>query len=157
MSYTEIIKFDKNGKPHSGGRVQNASQGSYSIWNLLTNKYLTRDFNNIDPKKEQETWNLFRDSRLTDTEKIVLGSTFDYVLIKKDDINQVVDAYKKFCKEFSASERFPLSLDKQRVILEKLESDEDCIAVGFHQNSVSCDMWNDYNCLTGEKHWYLFE
>lgn len=129
MSYTEIIMFDKNGNPHSSGRVQNASQGSYSIWNLLTNKYLNRNFNNIDSKQEQETWNLFQDSRLTDTEKIVLGSTFDYVLINKEDINKVVDAYKKFCKEFSTSERFQLSLDKQSVILEKLESDEDCIAV----------------------------
>ena len=50
-----------------------------------------------------------------------------------------------------------LSLNEQSEILEMLEKDTDCISVGFHQNSVSCDMWQDYNCLNGTVHWYLFK
>jgi len=152
MSYTEVIKFDKKGNPSSAGRVKNASRGSWIIWSILSQKYLGRDFSYLDPKLEQETWNLIWDDRLTDTEKIVLGSTYDFVLIKKEDIRKVIDAYEEFAKRDDN-----LSLNEQNEILKKSENDKDCIAVGFNQNSISCDMWEDYNCITGTKHWYLFD
>ena len=122
------------------------------VWNILSEKYLGRGFNNLDSKLERETWELFYDSRLTDVEQVVLGSTYDYVLIKKEYIKDLITAYREFSK---LDER--LSLDEQSDILEMLEKDDDCIAVGFHQNSVSCYMWENYNCLTGTEHWYLFD
>ena len=152
MSYTEVIKFDKKGNPSSAGRVKNASRGSWIIWSILSQKYLGRDFSYLDPKLEQETWNLIWDDRLTDTEKIVLGSTYDFVLIKKEYIRKLIDAYEEFAKRDDN-----LSLNEQNEILKKLENDKDCIAVGFNQNSISCDMCEDYNCITGTKHWYLFD
>lgn len=152
MSYTEIIKFNKNGNPTSAGTIHNSSRGAWMVWNILSEKYLGRSFNNLDPKLEQETWDLFSDKRLSDTEKIVLGSTYDFVLIKKKDIRKVIDAYR----EFSMLDD-NLSLNEQADILQELEKDEDCIAIGFHQNSVSCDMWNNYNCINETEHWYLFK
>lgn len=82
----------------------------------------------------------------------MLGSTYDFVLIKKEDIRKVIDAYEEFAKRDDN-----LSLNEQNEILKKLENDKDCIAVEFHQNSISCNMWEDYNCITGTEHWYLFD
>lgn len=152
MSYTEIIKFNKNGDSSSAGRIWNASRGSWMVWDMLSKKYLGHGFNCFDLRLAQETWDLFTDVRLTNTEKIVLGSTYDFVLIKKEDIRKVIDAYR----EFSILNE-NLSLNEQAEILQALEKDTDCIAIGFHQNSVSCDMWNNYNCVNGTEHWYLFD
>lgn len=156
MSYTEIIKFNKNGEANSSGRIKNASRGAWIIWNILSNKYLGHDFNLLDSKSQQDTWNLFRDDRLSNIEKIVLGSTYDFVLIKKEDIRTVINAYKEFSK-LNSNLDFNLSLNEQNEVLEMLEKDEDCIAIGFHQNSVSCDMWYNYNCINDKEHWYLFD
>lgn len=152
MSYTEIIKFNKNGDSNSAGIIHNSSRGAWMVWDILSEKYLGRHFTYLDPKLEQETWDLFRDERLTNTERIVLGSTYDFVLIKKEDIKKVIDAYREFSMLGDN-----LSLNEQAEILQILEKDVDCIAIGFHQNSVSCDMWNNYNCINGTEHWYLFE
>lgn len=152
MSCTEIIKFNTNGDSSSAGSVKNASRGSWMVWNMLSEKYLGRGFSCLDSKLEQETWNLFRDERLTDTERIVLGSTYDFVLIQKEDIGKVIDAYREFSKLDDN-----LSLNEQADILQTLEKEENCIAIGFHQNSVSCYMWKNYNCIDGAEHWYLFD
>ena len=49
------------------------------------------------------------------------------------------------------------SLKEQADVLEELYQDDDCIAVGWHQNSVSCEQWFEYNCLEQTDHYYLFD
>jgi len=61
-------------------------------------------------------------------------------------------------------------LPEQAEILRKIAEDDNVIAVGWSQNSVSCEGWDaaggydeeteeslPYNCLTGTKHYWLFD
>ena len=165
MSCTEIIKFDKKGESSLVGEVENGIRESFAVWNYLSHKYLGRQFSIFGkPSEQEEVWSLFEDDRLSEDEKIILGTTFDYVLIKKEDIPRVIDAFStldekevgRVVKEWRENP-IGISLPEQIEILKNLLSDEDCIAIGWHQNSVSCNMWYDYNCIVGDEHWYLFD
>ena len=61
-------------------------------------------------------------------------------------------------------------MPEQAEILRKIAEDDNVIAVGWSQNSVSCEGWDaaggydeeteeclPYNCLTGTKHYWLFD
>jgi hypothetical protein len=165
MSCTEIIKFDKKGESSLAGKVKNGIRGSFAVWNYLSHKYLGRQFSIFGkPSEQEEVWSLFEDDRLSEDEKIILGTTFDYVLIKKEDIPRVIEAFSaldekevgRVVKEWRENP-IEISLPEQIEILKNLLADEDCIAIGWHQTNVSCDMWYDYNCVTGNEHWYLFD
>lgn len=101
-------------------------------------------------------------SDVSDVDRICLFTTFDNCLVKKDDIPKVIEVFRLFKGE--------TSLKEQADILEQMYVDDDCIAVGWNQTSVNGDTWvnlggydedNDesipYNCLTGTKHYWLFD
>lgn len=144
------------------GTIQNAYRGFVLIWNYFSQKYLGRPYSPHDSLKLQyEVWDLFDGNMLSDDEKIILGTTYDYVLVKKKNIQRVVDAFctlsnEEICRVINF-ESVNSSLAEQSEILQGLLDDEDCIAVGWHQLTSSSDMWENYNCLTGKKHWFLFE
>ena len=149
MSYTEIFKFDKNGNSHEFADVSNAYRGSMAVWNYLGGKYLGQGASAFNLEHMKRIWNLANNTEVPREERIVLGTTFDKCLIRKEEIPVVVDAFRKFETE--------TSLNEQADILEELCEEEDCIAVGWHQNSISCDMWTDYNCLEQTDHFWLFD
>ena len=100
-----------------------------------------------DCVEQQKLWELFEDERLTMNERIILGSTYDYVLVKKEDISLVIDAFKSFENESNLLE--------ETGILSSLLNDKTCVAIGW-QSSIT-DMWDNYDICTEEKHWYLLD
>lgn len=174
MSCTEIYKFNRQGDAHLYGEVQNAWRGAMAIWLALEEKYLppyesewmgsgspSRVFTMM-PETMKEIWNLCESDKVTRSEKICLHTTFDKCLIHKEDIPEVVKAFREFKGE--------TSLNEQADILEKLANDDDCIAVGWNQTSCTTPSWEDYNgyddendipipynCITGEEHYWLFD
>ena len=94
-------------------------------------------------------------------ERIVLGTTFDKVLVKREHIPTVIEAFRSFCGD--------TTLPEQADLLEKIMQDPDVIAVGWNQTSVNADNWTEYyfdgetmeykpyNCLTGADHEWLLE
>lgn len=121
---------------------------------------LSPSFSKTNPAKE--LWDLADSDKLSRQEKIVLMTTFDYVLVKKQDLSKVVDAFIAFEGETSLAE--------QAKILQAIAADDSCIAVGWNQTSVNADTWASmggydeengepipYNCLTGDKHYWLFD
>lgn len=102
----------------------------------------------FDIEKMREIWNLVDNPDVATTERIVLFTTLDKCLVKKEDFEKVISAFREFEGNTSLSE--------QADILEGLLSDDDCIAVGWHQNSISCEQWFDYNCLKDTGHFWLF-
>lgn len=181
MSCVEIYKFDKQGEPYLYGEVHNSFRGGMAIWRYLEGKYLppffpawakksglsfdsrswSRCFNS-DMKNMQEIWDLWKSDSVSRDEKICLMTTFDNVLVKKENIPSVVKAFRVFEGD--------TNLKEQADILERLISDEDCIAVGWNGTSVNGTTWDNragydeenerhipYNCLTGNEHWWLFD
>lgn len=182
MSYTEIYAFEKDGNACFYSEVRNAWRGAMAIWRTLEEKYLlslpfpsgwslvNRDRNYYsrttatitDADAMKEIWDLAKDERLSENERIVLKTTFDYVVVKKEDLPKVIDAFNDFEGE--------TSLKEQAEILVKMFNDDDVIAVGWNQTSVNGDTWGNfggydeekyedipYNILTMDKHWFLFD
>lgn len=86
----------------------------------------------------QEFWDLFYDSRLSLDERIVLGSTYDFVLVKKEDLSQLIKAQKKVFAEMKIE--YPTSALKEEYELLESIMNDDFYAIGWHRNNISCDM-----------------
>lgn len=190
MSSTEIFCFDKNGDAAYRGAIPNAWRGAMAIWCELEERYLPQfrpasvpsyipddqiervlhykprratwvRFGKDELEPAQEIWDLYRDARLPEHEKIVLGTTFDHVLVKKEHLPRIIEAFEKFDGVTSLAE--------QAEILKKMYADPDCTAVGWNQTSVIGDHWLNaggvdedgddipYNYRIMEQHWWLFD
>lgn len=185
MSSTQIFGFDKNGNAYLEAEVKNAWRGAMAVWRILEEKYLppyrpeyipahipTSEIKRIfhfaptrcssgNEDAMQEVWALANDNRLKECEKIVLLSTFDYVVVKKENLHKLISAFREFEGE--------TSLKEQADIIEKMLKDENCIAVAFNQTSICMDDWvngeydeekdeyKPYNIFKGDKHWELFD
>lgn len=178
MSYTEIYKFKKDGNATLFAEIQNAWRGAMSIWNILDKKYLPpyvpdwavrlkmnepgKEFYRMhDPTNEEgrkEVWGIYYKEGVSQTDKIVIGSTFDNVIVMREDIPKLVEAFRNFEGE--------TSLKEQADVIEKLfNNDEDMLGISWNQTSVNADAWSileddkaqPYNILKNDKHWNLFE
>ena len=187
MSYTEIFGFDKEGNAYYQANISNAWRGGMAIWNILEERYLpphrpsyvpahipdekvesflsykprrTADMMNRDAMKE--IWDLFNNEKVSLTDKIVLGTTFDRVIVKKEDFSKLIEAFEAFEGE--------TSLKEQAAVIKEMAVDDGCIAVGWNQTSVNGDTWANfggydeeadeaipYSLNTVNEHWYLFD
>jgi hypothetical protein len=188
MSHTEIFGFNNEGNAYHQADIKNAWRSGMAIWNHLEKKYLppylpsytpayiksvdefesrlgyrpTRTSSMMDGNAMKEIWSLADDDKVSLTDKIVLLTTFDKVLIKKEDLPKVISAFKDFDGE--------TSLKEQAQVLQTMFEDEGCIAVGWNQTSVNGDTWMNiggynedneesipYNCLKQSWHHWLFD
>lgn len=185
MSSTEIFGFGSDGKVKSSCDIRNAWRGAHSVWTILEKKYLpslpkpewasitekeseywsrtgTPCFDNKKPHPMKPIWDLAYDGRLSRNELICLCSTFDNVLVKAENLSELIEAFVSFEGE--------TSLKEQAEGIELLLKDDPNIqAIGFNQTSVNADNWWDsnyneeteesesYNFLTEKTHWWLFD
>lgn len=118
-------------------------------------------FGNIEDHSH-EIWDLVDDLNIPDYERIVLYTTFDKCLVRKENLATVVAAFRQFDGD--------TSLKEQADILEKAAGDPNIIAIGWNQTSVNGDTWINfggydedekeyipYNCLTGKDHFWIFD
>lgn len=175
MSYTEIFKIDKAGDVYNVYDIKNSWRGAIKIWAILEKKYLPpyepewAKYMQMDTKvgrfcdftnKEalQEIWDLFKNKQVSLTDKIVLGTTFDHVIVFKKDFQAVITAFENFEGE--------TSLPEQAHILKALQDSSSCIGVAWNQTSVNAGAWRINSPETGESvcynifkqnnHWDLF-
>ena len=193
MSCTEIYGFDKDGNAFLYDAVPNAWRGAMSVWKRMEKRYLPRyiprwmkaswkyresmtdeeiidafDYlpsrlTSVDREATDEIWALFENDSVDIGDRVVLGTTLDNVLVRKNELDAVARAFEVFEEEPETS------LPEQAVILRKMMEDENIIAVGWNQTSINADSWESpsadeetnecipYNCLTGTKHWWLFD
>lgn len=161
MSCTEIYSFDRNGDAYPYAEVKNAWRGAMAIWRIMEARHLppVSCSRLMNPREAGAVWNLCDDKSVPEHERIVMLSTMDKCLVKKENLARLIEAFRKFEGD--------TSLPEQADILEKLLEDEDCIAVGWNQTSVTVPFWirfdeekdeeAPYNCLHREEHFWLFE
>lgn len=179
MSYTEIYKFKKDGNAYIIGETKNSWRGAMAVWDILEQKYLppffpdwafakdksysrSSEMSKDDGGAMKEVWELYNGDKITASEKITLGTTFDNVIVMKNDIPKVIEAFRNFEGQ--------TSLKEQADILEHALNDDDLMAVAWNQTSVNGDSWANYggydtlaeedipyNILTQDKHWDLFQ
>ena len=180
MSYTEIYKFGKDGNAELFAEVKNSFRGAMAVWNILEKKYLpkyipewamgdtSREYSRSSDffgKALKEVWDLFYSDKISENDKVVLGSTFDNVIVMRNDIPMLIESFRCFEGE--------TSLKEQSNIIERIYNDNKTfIAIAWNQTSVNGDAWESdeimldeedeefylpYNILKENKHWNLFE
>ena len=177
MSYTEIYKFKKDGNAECFSEIKNAWRGAMAIWNILDKKYLPKyipDFAKMlgETDKEyfrssdfigesiKEVWSLSLKDGVSKTDKICLRSTFDNVVVFKEDLSELVKAFRDFEGETSLSEQAD-------AIEKEVKNDPELLAIAWNQTSVNGGAWESdeldedgnylpYNFLKSEKHWSMF-
>ena len=161
MSYTEIYGFGKDGNAGGLEDVKNAWRGAMAIWGILEDKYLEPlprpmwmseedykergysrtcqppSFSDNAPNPLKPVWDLWNDEKVSRTDKIVLGTTFDRAIVMRANIEETAKAFEEFEGE--------TSLKEQAKILHEALEDEDNIAIGWNQTSVCGDTWSNYN------------
>lgn len=180
MSCTVIYKFKKNGDADFIGETHNAFRGAMQVWTLLEKKYLpkytpswafgdkSQEYSRMscfDKSGMKDIWGLAEDTRLSEHERIVLNSTFDNVIVFKDEVFKLLAAFRAFEGETSLKEQAD-------IIEDAINTDEDLIAIAWNQTSVNSDTWESdeigldedgeeiylpYNVFKHTGHWSLFE
>jgi len=175
MSYTEIFGFTKDNNVIGIGDVRNAFRGAMAVWHTLEKKYLPtyhpswapmndgkeyfRSSALGDDKLMREVWSLADNEKVSEVDKIALKSTFDKVIVRRENFGRLIEAFRAFEGE--------TSLKEQADIIEG--AGPEVIAIGWNQTSVNGDTWQNfggydeeteesipYNLETGEDHWELF-
>ena len=148
MSQTIIFAFDKEGNSEEYGYTKNAWRSALAVWNIMGKRHLGIGVS-LNESAMKQIWDLMDDKRVPMNERIVMGTTLDRCLVRNDEIPKVIEAFKDFEGE--------TSLKEQADILQEIYGSGDYTAVGWRQNSISCEMWNEYNYMTEENHWWLFD
>ena len=153
MSYAEIVKFGKDGKGVEFAQIKNAWRGAAAIWDIIGDRYLGEfipDYVKAMPhlKKEKhsrmaqegalkEVWDCYGRSDISLTDKIVLGTTFDWVTVKRKDIPDLLKAFREFDGETSLKEQAD-------AIEQEFNADPELKAIAWCQTSVCENKWTSY-------------
>lgn len=159
MSTTEIMIIKSNGDVVGYEDIQNSWRGAPYVWEQLSEKYKLYEGMFTGYKK---TWGNFNEGVYLKHENIVLGSTFDGVIVSKDNFGKLIHAFKMYATQEPNS-----SFSDQVDIINRMIADEECIGVAWNQTSICDDAWDygwdeeadeviPYNIFKGDKHWELF-
>ena len=177
MSYTEIYKFKKNGDAECFSEVRNSWRGAMAIWDILDKKYLPpfmpawavalgdtdKEYfrsSDIMVKSIEEVWGLSLKEGVSKIDKICLRSTFDNVVVSKENLPELLKAFREFKGETSLKEQAD-------AIEQELKTDPELLAIAWNQTSINGGAWQSdemdedgnylpYNLLKESKHWLMF-
>lgn len=132
----------------------NSFCGSFLFWTKMEDKYLEPDYREIkgfvplysEPisrlvhpaKKASEIWNLVDDKRLAIEERIIMATTFDYCIIKKEYFSIIITL---FSSKYATNVMSSISESFTRLL-----NEDDCIGAAICWNTVM-DL---YGCMCDE-------
>ena len=167
MSYTEIYKFTPKGNVKFVAEIKNSFRGAAAVWDIVGNRYLGKyipDYTKnlpaemkhesysrmMDKEEMRKVWALYKSKDISEVDKIVLLSTFDYAVCMFKDLPRLVEAFNKFEGE--------TSLPEQAEHLQALLKRKTVLAVAWNQSSVGEFLLGEkYNLLTGTEHFDIFK
>lgn len=148
MAYTEIYIAKRNKtKWKFYGEVHNPWLGAYSFWMKLEEKYLEplpvneygiQMSRMHKHEKQDEIWHLWFSPKITDAERLVLFSTFDYKYLPYDKIPEMVKAMREVHWGLMEGNS---NFNQQADMLESIHikfSEKEVKAVAINATSVSC-------------------
>lgn len=99
MSRTEIYAVVEDGNIEFEAEISNSYRGAMHVWTALAVKYgLVKPGEEgyllIRPGLMDQVWKLRDDERLSWWERVVLLSTFDKVVILRDDLPRAIEAFR---------------------------------------------------------------
>jgi len=183
MSYTEITFFGKDGLVAHEDEIKNSWRGAMAVWCYMEEKYLPEyipdwikkhphlhkegkkyhRINGATDQEQKEIWNIVNLDSIDRKHQIVMMSTYDKVVVKKENFVELIESFRAM--------EFESSLNEQADIIEKTLDDDNIIAVGWNQTSVCSSDWDcdpngeeddegeypPYNLHEHKGHWFLFD
>lgn len=168
MSYTTIYKVPEKGEIENYAEFKNSHRGAFNVWTEMARRYLGMEM--LPMFRDggmRPIWDLARNPEIPENDRIVMMSTFDRVMVKREDLPRLIEAFRDFGSRFE-----PGSLLEQAKALEKLVSDSTCYAVCWNQTSVNSDHWQIgegdpeveddyklrmYDISKDTDHWFMFD
>lgn len=161
MSKTNIYGIKRNGDVTFYKEIDNSLQGAPHVWNTLIDKYKIDRSDMFDAL--EESWGYFNKNFYEKNEDVILGSTFDQVIVLKGDFDKLIESFSEYVSIFDGS-----NFSEQISVIESMKEDPDIIGVAWLQISNGDRLWDygydegmnksiPYNIFKGNKHWNLFE
>jgi hypothetical protein len=164
MSYCSIVTF-QDGLPSDEAEFPNSWGGASRIWDALFEKYLKNPDIPYDmwfrAAEDGTLWKLADSEELSDCERAVLASTFDYAIITNENFARFAQHLREFVGMYPVPDKVDHLADWAAFI-------EDCNAdvVGFHATSVGQNLWYKwddekdesvpYNLNDGQDHFDVY-
>lgn len=148
MSYVEIYKIASSGEVLLAAEVRNATAGALHLWSHLGRRHVDRDYFGFDDGFGA-VWKLFRSSKLSRAERLVLGMTFDRVWVARAGLPPLADAIDQVWagganrsqtlegNVFNVHPTWPQVAEALR----QLYDEERCRGACFNQTSVESNPW----------------
>lgn len=142
MSSTVLYKVPERGGVEEFEEYRNSWGGAMFVWNSLATHFLEPKHRSLfNEEAASRVWNLDGDLRLTDEERITLMTTFDNVMVKRENFVRVAEAFEMFLELHPPGNRVE-SLSKQAATLRRISDDAEFFAVCWNQTTVNCGIWN---------------
>jgi hypothetical protein len=178
-----IWSVQANGDVLEEREFQNSHGYAMPAWSYLAEKYLRKPGEDdasflgrwFLSGKCKEVWALKEDPRLERFEVIVLLTSFDHVIAKKEGFEELAAAFRKFHDEYKAKN--PDNVCHYRAMANSIEKlTPDIIGVAWNASSVGEPFWDvyddcecpkchsvhtveetrPYNIYKDKGHWFLF-
>lgn len=165
MSYTTIYKVPERGPIEEYRTFSNSHRGAWTVWVRMQERYLPgHDMYGFGARRDdqmQKVWDLAKDTRVPLAHRLTMRSTFDRVMVRREDLLALADAFEQFAADFQEHG----SIFEQEMALRELAKDTTCYAVCWNQTSVNGDAWEVddpeteesrmYDVALDSKHWFM--
>jgi hypothetical protein len=151
MSYTEMFVIGIAGTVRSYSEYHNSHRGAMLVWCNLYKAYCKDYIKEKNAKYHMdwdvpvsnddfnEVWALFHRPDVPRQYRIVLGATFDNVILLKENFSDYIAAVEYYAESYSCG-----TLLQQCKDIEKLKKRK-IIGVCWNQTSVNSDTWQSNN------------
>jgi len=159
-----VHKVPAAGRIETIGEFRNAHRGAMLIWRAMCKKYLGLEYVPFEESELDPLWKLADDLTIPRQVRLVHASTFDKVMVRRENLELLADAMDHFaetvCPEDSGH------LKPHAVLLREAAKDASLFAVCWTQTSASDDIWKIwegeddvryYDVSRDEGHWFLFD
>lgn len=155
MSRTELYIVKEDGELFIYKEFSNSHRGAALLWDNLIKKYLNSSYGKLmfSDKEMDKLWRLDRDLNIPRELRVLLISTFDKMLIKKENLPLFIEAINKTInkKHFEETGHFKDYPEAMNEILKM----KDVVAIAWNQTSICSGVWNKYDKCPHCKHYTI--
>lgn len=174
MSYTTLYMAPASGELVEITDFRNAFGSAAFVWCVCAREFFghRHEYSWLsDRELRRKIWMLADDASVPMFVRITMGTTFDRVMVKRENLGRVAQAFRDFVAAYPPGDS-ACSLIHQADVLEGLIDTEECFAVCWNQTSVG-DTWTVrdggceecgegavdrlYDLSRDTGHWFLFE
>lgn len=151
-------------------RFYNACWFALVLWQHLQRRYLPGEwydywsYADSSLTKMQIVWDLWKDPRLSQSERVTFLATFDRALVRRSELLETARCFREVSADLGRESHFAPMADR----LEELFRDETVLCVCWYPHSVAEDLWwveaeadeeegRPYNIDTDEGHFWVWD